>query len=308
MSAPYRFERVSARNLADLLPIFESAFGSRPSFEKLAVKFDTTAFGAYTIGYIAYSTENNEPAGYYGVFPIRIRLNGNRVLAAQSGDTMTHKNHQGKGLFTTLARMTYEAAKEEGVALVFGFPNKNSAPGFFKKLNWQPLDQLNQHKIKIPTVPLSALANKAPWLQNIYDTFLPKQEPATENSVLESGLYGVIHDSEFWEYKCRINKLFTIRTSSALFVAKVEKNLFIGDVKLSDTSDPKNTLRELIYFARMHGCHALFASGSPGTPLPLFFNASYEPQKGLEVGYLPLNIDSLDTTRFRFTMADSDTF
>lgn len=59
---------------------------------------------------------------------------------AQSLDTLTDSRHRGQGLFPKLAASVYGRAQADGLSFVYGFPNGNSAPGFFNKLGWVNLD------------------------------------------------------------------------------------------------------------------------------------------------------------------------
>jgi hypothetical protein len=52
-------------------------------------------------------------------------------------NTATHPRHQGKGLFTQLAKLTYELGADEGYECVIGVANANSTPGFIRKLGFQ---------------------------------------------------------------------------------------------------------------------------------------------------------------------------
>jgi GNAT superfamily N-acetyltransferase len=308
MNSEYRLDRVSATNIHDLLPIFKSAFGAEPDLHALRVKFDTSVFGKYTIGFIAYHIATGAPAAYYGIFPIRVKIGGRIVLAAQSGDTMTHKDHQGKGLFTGLAKQTYETAKEEGVAFVFGFPNQNSAPGFFRKLNWKPLPRFELYKIRIQTLPVSALASKSSLLQKVYDLILPSVIPNFENSAIDAGYDGVIHDADFWTYKSSISKLFKIESSQISFAGKVSRNLYVGDAYTDLNNLNELSLSSLSQFAAFMGCFTIFAFTSPDSPFSQLLRSKYEPKEGLEIGYLPLAEEDFDASNLRFNLADSDTF
>jgi hypothetical protein len=74
-----------------------------------------------------------------------VRIDGEPVRVLLSLNTATHPQFQGKGLFTKLAAMTYEAAAAQGFAAVYGVANANSTPGFVRKLGFQlvrPLDAL----------------------------------------------------------------------------------------------------------------------------------------------------------------------
>jgi GNAT superfamily N-acetyltransferase len=76
----------------------------------------------------------------YATFPVEMQIGSHRVVGVQSLDTLTDGNYRGQGLFTRLAASVYDRCQEDGVALVYGFPNGSSAPGFFGKLGWTRLD------------------------------------------------------------------------------------------------------------------------------------------------------------------------
>jgi GNAT superfamily N-acetyltransferase len=85
-------------------------------------------------------TGEKKLAGIYAVLPVWARIGGRRVLACQSLDTLTDVDFRGQGLFVRMAQTTYERATREGVAFVYGFPNGNSAHGFFTRLDWTSFD------------------------------------------------------------------------------------------------------------------------------------------------------------------------
>ncbi len=89
--------------------------------------------GIHTIYYAMYGSS---VAAIYTAMPVIFNIKGTRYTALQSIDTITDVGHRGKGLFPKLAAKLYEDAAEKGFELVYGFPNENSAPGFFKKLKW----------------------------------------------------------------------------------------------------------------------------------------------------------------------------
>jgi len=84
-------------------------------------------------------------AAHYVCVPARAMINGRPVRVLLSLNTATHPQFQGKGLFTKLAAMTYDAAALAGFEGVYGVANANSTPGFIRKLNFQlirPLEAL----------------------------------------------------------------------------------------------------------------------------------------------------------------------
>ena len=81
--------------------------------------------------------------GHYVTLPVIYTIKGKLTKGLLSLNTATHKDHQGKGLFTTLARKTYELGKNLGYEFVIGVANQNSTYGFLKKLDFYliaPLD------------------------------------------------------------------------------------------------------------------------------------------------------------------------
>lgn len=93
------------------------------------------------IGYNAFA-ENGELAAHYAVQPFTAVLNGKQINAALSLNTATHPKHQGKQLFTSLAKRTYEDAASKGIELIVGVANNKSIHGLQNKLgftNFGPL-------------------------------------------------------------------------------------------------------------------------------------------------------------------------
>ena len=93
------------------------------------------------VGFNAYS-ENGELAAHYVTQPMNAILFGKSAKGLLSLNTATHPNHQGKGLFTELAKKTYKLARELGYEFVIGVANQNSTHGFINKLGFQLVGQL----------------------------------------------------------------------------------------------------------------------------------------------------------------------
>ncbi len=87
------------------------------------------------VGYDAWDGERL--AAHYVCVPARAWVEGQEVRVLLSLNTATHPDYQGKGLFTKLAAMTYEAGAEAGFDGCYGVANANSTPGFVRKLGFQ---------------------------------------------------------------------------------------------------------------------------------------------------------------------------
>lgn len=79
---------------------------------------------------------------HYACVPMSIMIDGRVCRALLSLNTATHPDFQGKGLFTRLADLTYEAGANAGMDLVYGVANANSTPGFVRKLGFNLVSPL----------------------------------------------------------------------------------------------------------------------------------------------------------------------
>jgi hypothetical protein len=109
-----------------LLPEQEQAIASG----KLEWKFRNNPAGP---GMVAVARGDGEIIGVNAFMPSVFSLGPNSVRAYQSMDTIVMPAARGKGVFPGLLNCFYD--RTDG-ALIYGFPNVNSSPGFFGKLGW----------------------------------------------------------------------------------------------------------------------------------------------------------------------------
>lgn len=67
---------------------------------------------------------------------------GGVVVGVRAVDTVTHPDHQGKGLFKKLTLQLCDEVAAEGVDVVFNTPNDKSGPGYLK-MGWQDLGKID---------------------------------------------------------------------------------------------------------------------------------------------------------------------
>ena len=91
---------------------------------------------------IYYAMAQDDIAAIYTAIPVLFRINQTLQPGLQSIDTLTDVDHRGKGLFIELAEKLYSEQGGSRYSLVYGFPNDQSAPGFFKKLGWHSFGQV----------------------------------------------------------------------------------------------------------------------------------------------------------------------
>jgi len=90
--------------------------------------------------YVSLYYEEGRLLGHYAVIPTLLTHKKISFVGYRSMTTMVHPDGRGKKLFTELAKRVYSMLESYGAALVYGFPNANSAPGFSRNLGWTLLD------------------------------------------------------------------------------------------------------------------------------------------------------------------------
>lgn len=119
-----------------IVALFKTVFGKDMQLEYWHWRFgDGNPWGST----IVVAMDGDTMAAHYAVCHQQATYNGRVFLTAQSMTTMTHPDYRGQGLFVKCAALCFENAKDAGVKFVWGFPNKNSAPGFYNKLGWKRL-------------------------------------------------------------------------------------------------------------------------------------------------------------------------
>ena len=78
----------------------------------------------------------------YACNPRQIGWDDQAVTVGQTGDVMSHPDARGQGFFTRLDRAAMEATAARGWPVVFGLPNRQSAPLFLERLGWQGVGRL----------------------------------------------------------------------------------------------------------------------------------------------------------------------
>lgn len=134
----YRFERVGTddASIAQATTLLREVFPRAAHFTEPVLRWQYRDNpDGHVVGYNAFM--GDELAGHYVTIPLVARVHGKEQRGLLSLNTATHPDHQGKGLFTKLANLTYEAAAREGFSFVIGVANANSTHGFTKKLGFQ---------------------------------------------------------------------------------------------------------------------------------------------------------------------------
>jgi hypothetical protein len=312
----YKFVQIDNNSDSAIKELLFRSSKTVVSLQLLKDKYDTSFFGLRNIGFLAIH-ESNDLAAYYGVFPMRMTIDGKDYLVAQSGDTMTAPEHQKKGLFTDLAKLTYKLAEEKGIQMIFGFPNKNSLPGFQKKLDWKFFGCMQNFIIKNNTVPLCEFSAKyktfSPLYLNYCNSRLRKYKiaPIDENiRIFNEGMSrGYIKkDADFFKYKLKNKNNFLIKINDFTILIKTSPHLYIGAVgnfKKERTNEFLGTLKQL---ARKLGCKKTSLSLSENHWLFDHLKSEIDHTEGYPIGYFYTTQQDFPYADISYTVCDSDTF
>ncbi|MDR3711705.1 MAG: GNAT family N-acetyltransferase [Puia sp.] len=307
----YRIVRLTTGGLKDLEELHKAVYGISSPQDYFTKKYDTAYTGVSWLGYLAYNGLGIAVA-YYGVIPCFMEYRAQVVLAAQSGDTMTHPGYRYKGMFVELSRITFALCRENGVKFLFGFPNQHSYHGAIR-LGWIPTETMRCFLLPVRSFPWYGLSNRfGGWLKDIYRSYaewvlrkyaLPLR--GIPNLAKNEGYGGLSRDERYFDYK-RYGKSSVIGIDGSRAWIAIKTGLVIGDLVVEEQHFD-STLRSLKKIAAKLGLRQVSFHTSPGTFLHGLFAARYP-----SIASFPVLFQDLGTTipfdRLKFTFADIDIF
>ncbi|MEY4110965.1 MAG: hypothetical protein RLZZ46_1320 [Bacteroidota bacterium] len=246
-TSEYRFERFSDEKFDDLIQLFRSGdrYFSRAFFKK---KFNTSYTGISNVGYMAYQINSGTPVAFICVFPVFLQVDGNEILAAQTGDAITHPLHRKKGLFILLAKKTFDLCRVLGIRIVFTFPNNNSAHGFFRKLNFVEDGKINRYSIILNSGIIQKLIQKIlpenyfKWRFKSFNEWTP---PATCDNQIS-----VMRNLAYRNYKLFNEKYVYVRNEVSI-TFKINHGLHIGNIYFHKKLSSDELLKIINQLARI---------------------------------------------------------
>ena len=170
----YQIIKYTPKYFQDIIDLFPSAYqGRKKSRQYFEYRLGKTPFGKPIIYLMKFK---KEIIGFYAVHPVKLKIDNSTILAGYSYLTMTHPNHVGRGIFTKLAKKTFEDAKKKKYQFIFGFANKNSLPNFINRLRFNELFPINFIELdKKGAVNKVKLESKFPKdLENIWKKYESK--------------------------------------------------------------------------------------------------------------------------------------
>ena len=314
-NSEYFFEKLDENKIDDLLFLFKEVFNSFPSKDEIADKHKNCHGQEKFIGYIAYDRLRKKPAAFYGVFPSYAIVKGQKILIAQSGDTMTHPSHQKKGLFFQLAKKTYEFCLQNEIKMIFGFPNSVSHPLFINKLGFSETKQLVNSTLFENKLEVCRFSQKNKTMAKIHDFhvkcillfFSRGKYFQNSNAIFEDEKAYMLHDSIYHKWKSSTNKFFLKIHGVNVWISCAQNQIAIGDIELINELDLEKVLRKLKILTFLLGYRFLSIGGSEDSYLIKLLEGKYEQLPSYTPIFLDLS-DSLPHSSFLFLNSDVDVF
>jgi hypothetical protein len=240
----YTIVKASENNIGWLLQLLKANGSTCISLDQLKKKYDTSYTGHSYIAHFAISSEG-QPAAFFCLFPSYLWIDGEKVLAGQSADIITHPNHQRRGLFGLLGRATEDLALQIGMSHLFAFPNSNSFPGFVKSLGWQHTGNFHFQQHMLRSFAWFRIFRRLN-LTGVYDRLMMlrirKIRLNTDDRRLinVNDINGQLRNSSFYKYKEWNGSVWIEYQGLALWLRRDSDYLLIGDsIKLDYSIDDK---------------------------------------------------------------------
>lgn len=307
----YSIKRINGELLDELLPLYKIVFGKNYSPDYIRKKFGTKSFGAENIGYVAYY--EGKIIACYVVFPTLMEYNNETILAAQSGDTMTHPAHRNKELFINLASKTFELAESEGIKFIFGFPNKKAYNGIIKGLQWKNTQNMNLYCFQVNTLPIASAARRIIFLNYVYLHYIKfilylyrNNYNSLQHSISANEFVCIKHDTAYFNYKT-CGGAFHCTISGVNVWLKINGTLFVGDMECTSSTNARKVFKDIKRLAFLLGCRKVIYSYSPNTFWDKRLSEIKSPEQGFSIAYLDFN-SGLPLSRLGFSFSALDTF
>jgi len=307
----YSVERLTAENLKDVEQLYEAVYERSASPGYFTTKYNTAYTGLDYVGYVAYNNDRI-PVAYYGVIPCFLQHGNEKIIAAQSADTMTHPTFRYKGMFVELSNITFDLCRQLGIRVIFGFPNQNSYHGAVHKLGWKLTHNIECFIIPVRSFPMARVLAKTSLTNSIYQKYrskilrrYQKKEKLIPNSVIREGFIGVRRDSDYEKSK-EYHPREVLRIGNTDIWCKVSSEWVIGDMNVTP-ADFETTIRQIERIAGSLGVRQIQFHVSPGTELHSLFASRYKSIPSFPALFQHFD-PTVDIEKVKFSFADIDIF
>ena len=119
------------KNIKDAYAVFSEVFNTDMTYEMFFHKHVDNPNMVEQISTLV-NYQGDTPAGTNSFMGDILLLGDKTLSAVQSCDTAVKDNFRGKHIFLNLIQEAIEYCQNNGIDMMYGFPNHNSYPGFIK--------------------------------------------------------------------------------------------------------------------------------------------------------------------------------
>jgi GNAT superfamily N-acetyltransferase len=136
MTNEYVFRPYAFSDSDRIINLFKECFGKNKDRSEWSWCYHDSPHGQSSV----VCFRGGELVGFYGVIHRPLFHAQTTTMSGHVMDVMTHPDHQGKGLFVAAAKAAFKNARDNGISLFIGWPNKKAMPGHMK-VGWKDLGQ-----------------------------------------------------------------------------------------------------------------------------------------------------------------------
>ena len=232
-------------------------------------RYNGSVPGLYNLAFVAYNAEG-EPVAFNGMQTCTLEWEGQLIPAAQNTDIMTHPAYRYRGLFANLSQRLFALCRQQGVQLLFGFPNDFSYHGAVHTLNWQPADRMHCFSLSVKRGMGYPLLRKMGWWnaakkEKTWQAF-NAVPGGIENAIHREGFAGVWRNEAYLQWKAAGGSK-VIQLEDARVWLKEKHHLMVGDIFNMHAGNAAKVMDGLFSLAKQLGLEQVQFHCSPGTTL-----------------------------------------
>lgn len=125
--------------------LFKTVYGRRKRIEEYRWLYERNPSGRHRT-WVAVDGETGQVVGARPVFPWRMKIGTEEILASQAGDAMTHPAWRGQGIFTALVMAAWSGLRDEGIPFSYSFSNPGSL-SVYNKVKISDEETVGTHEI-----------------------------------------------------------------------------------------------------------------------------------------------------------------
>lgn len=149
-----------------ILSLFQKVFHRTKTLSQWKWQFSDNPYSPPQVSVVE---EADAIIGNYAVVPVQWNVMGRPYLSCQTVDIMVHSTKRLQNVFERMADHSFSNLIDKGFCATFGFPNRNSYPGFVRKLGWSRVCYMKEYFRRLSIKSFLTKAFSLPILVGIFD-------------------------------------------------------------------------------------------------------------------------------------------